>query len=128
MDNAILLENAKLREALAKIGGFANSWAGQYRDCLIGINLSSVINQFESIEQTCKSALEQPAPPLVPLTYVTVGGQIFAGMLVDDNPEGFEGCVEIEIVGVDPTCARMRVIGTPTGEINKTPVVEGKIK
>ena len=118
------IENAKLREVLAKIGGFANSWAGQWAYC----SASWSRERFQIIEQTCQAALGQPATPQAPLTYVMVGGKIYSGTLIDDSPEHFEGCVEIEVVDVDPTCARMRVIGTPTGEINEAPVPVGKIE
>ena len=128
-----LIENAKLREVLSKIGGFANSWAEQGKRLggMATIQGSTTINpaaieKFNIIEQTCKAALEAPAQPKAPLTFVMVGGKIYSGNLIDSNPEHFEGCVEIEVVDVDPTCARMRVIGTPTGKINEAPeIVEG---
>ena len=58
MSNEILIENARLREALAQIGGFANSWAGQLRPHE-PINGTLAVNWLNTIEQTCKAALEQ---------------------------------------------------------------------
>jgi len=130
MSNEILIENARLREALAKVGGFANSWQKFYKDSCRGaryVNPHDINSKLALIEQTCKAALETPAAPQAPLTYVMVGGKVYSGTLIDDNPEHFEGCIEIEVVDIDPTCARMRVIGTPTGKVNEPPEVVGEI-
>lgn len=110
MSNEILIENARLREALAKIGGFANSWAGQWAYC----SASWGLERFQIIEQTCKAALEVPAPPQASLTYVMLGGTIYAGNLVSDtlDADGLpDEWVTIEIIDVDPSVGRMSVTG-----------------
>ena len=62
MSNEILIENARLREALAKVGGFANSWI-KHVDLLEPNHLSpsqqSIVDKLTAIEHTCKAALEQ---------------------------------------------------------------------
>lgn len=58
MSNEILIENAKLREALAQIGGFANSWGKQVGGTKL-MSRGFLADKFEIIEQTCKAALEQ---------------------------------------------------------------------
>jgi hypothetical protein len=129
MSNDILIENAKLRAALAQIGGFARSWGEQVKERRPRILSSiSIADKLHTIEQTCKAALEQPAPPQVRLTFVMVGCTVFSGTLIDDNPEHFEGCVEIEVVDVDPARARMRVIGMPTGKINEPLEIVGSVE
>ena len=114
MSNEILIENARLREALAKIGGFANSWAAQHRNNAIGTNPFTIIDRLNTIETTCKAALETPATPQAPLTYVMLGGTIYAGNLVSDtlDADGLpDEWVTIEIVDVDPSVGRMSVTG-----------------
>jgi len=51
-------ENIILREALAKIGGHANAWAEQIDNADWITKGSLVISRFQTIEATCKAALE----------------------------------------------------------------------
>ena len=107
-------EIATLRTALAKIGGFANSWTHQYGANPFGglAVTANVVEKFKTIEQTCKTALDEKKAPEVPLTYVQVGGSIHAGNIIDENPmPDYPDWVEIEVVDVDPTTGRMSVVG-----------------
>lgn len=108
-------ETAKLREVLAKIGGFANSWAEQWAYS----SASWSRERFKIVEETCLAALNEPKPPTGPVSHVIVDGRIYSGNVVEleEGEENPEDWIKIEVADIDPTAGRMEVSGPRAGFI-----------
>ncbi len=117
MDNEmknLVAESVRLRLAIAQIGRLAGSWHDQIKTLGHEVRLNTIltVSRFDIIEQTCKAALSINGTKATPLTRVEVGGVIFEGVIINENPmPDFPDWVEIEIIDDDPTAARMSITG-----------------
>lgn len=111
-------EVSALRLALTQIRKISNLWARQYSDGILASqsNPRYFCDRLEVISTTANAALKR-TKPATPLTRVNVGGEIFAGNIIEPfGDEKFpDDWVTIEVIDIDPTAGRMAITGPLAG-------------